>query len=293
VESSTPGEESEVFGPRCFLCGAEAFSLFGQAPPARWVRCRRCGLVRQEAPPPASVTQRQYGFSSLHGDSAVRADAGPAPRPEPHVAFKHWMIGRVLAERGLRGRLVDIGCGNGLLQRHLHSLGWTETVGVEPSGDPTGRERMGLEIYNEPVEAFLRRPGMAGGFDVAVAHHVLEHTYAPLEFARRLGELLRPGGHALIATPNIHGAAMRWKTLASRLGWKARPFRHLDYPKHLVLFHPGTLARLLEAAGFEVVELQTYTRASGDASAAPRRFWAWDRLGLGDNMYALARRPIS
>jgi SAM-dependent methyltransferase len=283
-----------TFGPRCFLCGAEDFAVFGEAPPARWVRCGSCGLVRQQEPPPASVTQRQYGFTPLHGGSPPeRADTGTAPRPDPHVLFKHWVVGRALAAHGLTGRLVDIGCGNGLLQLYLRSLGWTDTVGVEPFGDPTGREQLGLEIHNEPVEGFFRRPGMAGGFDVAVAHHVIEHTYEPLEFADRLRELLRPGGHALVATPNIRGASMRWKTLASRLGWKARPFRHLDYPKHLVLFDPGTLERLFAAAGFEIVDLQTYTRASGDASARPMRFSAWDRLRLGDNMYVLGRRPAS
>jgi 2-polyprenyl-3-methyl-5-hydroxy-6-metoxy-1,4-benzoquinol methylase len=287
-----PRGAAPTFGPRCFLCGAEDLAAFGEAPPARWVRCRACGLVRQDEPPPASVTQRQYGFSPLHGRGSYPAAGGEAPRPDPHVFFKHWIVGRALTAHGLTGRLVDVGCGNGLLQRHLESLGWTGTVGVEPSGDPTGRERLDLEIYNESVDDFLRRPGMAGGFDVAVAHHVIEHTYEPLEFVRQLRDLLRPGGHALLATPNIHGASMRWKTLASRLGWKARPFRHLDYPKHLVLFHPGTLERLLRAAGFEIEDLQTYTRASGD-SAGPRRLSLWDRLRLGDNMYVLARRPSS
>ncbi len=77
---------------------------------------------------------------------------------------------------------------------------------------------------------------MAGGFDVAVANHVLEHSYEPPKLIAQLRELVRPGGHVLIATPNLRGAAMRWKTWISRLGLKARPFRHLDYPKHLVLF---------------------------------------------------------
>jgi hypothetical protein len=83
---------------------------------------------------------------------------------------------------------------------------------------------------------------------------------------------------------------MRWKTLVSRLGFKSRPFRHLDYPKHLVLFHRGNLPRLVEAAGLAVVETSTYTRASSNASSRPRRLAFWDRLGLGDNMFVLARR---
>ena len=177
-----------------------------------------------------------------------------------------------------------------MLQRHLSSLGWTDTIGVEPSGNPTGREALGLPVFSEPLDVFLGRPGMAGGFDVAVANHVIEHSYEPGVLIGQLRELVRPGGHVLIATPNLRGASMRWKTLASRLHLKSRPFRHLDYPKHVVLFDRGNLPRLVEAAGLAVEEVATYTRASTDASSRPRRFKFWDRLGWGDNMFVLARR---
>ena len=166
-------------------------------------------------------------------------------------------------------------------------------MGVEPSGNPTGRESLGLEIYNETVSAFLDRPGMAGGFDVAVANHVIEHCYDPGVLIDQLRTLVRPGGHVLIATPNLGGAAMRWKTLMSRLGWKSRPFRHLDYPKHVVLFHRGNLGRFVESKGLIVEAVSTYTRASFDGSQRPRRLLIWDRLRWGDNMFVLARRPIA
>lgn len=237
------------------------------------------------------MTQRQYGFSPGHLESEP-ADSWSAAPADPHSRFKYWIVGQALAARGLSGRLVDVGCGNGLLQRHLASLGWTGSVGVEPSGNPTGRRALGLEIYSEPVSAFLERPGMAAGFDVAVANHVIEHCYDPAALVRELRDLVRPGGHVLIATPNLRGAAMRWKTLASRLRLKSRPFRHLDYPKHVVLFHRGNLPRLVESEGLEVEEVATYTRASSDASSEPRRLAFWDRLGWGDNMLVRARRPL-
>jgi SAM-dependent methyltransferase len=124
-----------------------------------------------------------------------------------------------------------------------------------------------------------------------VANHVLEHAYDPARLLRQLRALVRPGGHVLVATPNLSGAAMRWKTLLSRLSLKARPFRHLDYPKHLVLFDHRNLPRLVGAAGLEVLAVETYTRASSDASTNPARASRWDALGWGDNMYVLAKRP--
>ena len=280
-----------TFGSRCFVCGAEDFAPFARTPPGAWVRCRRCGLLRQADPEPEAVTQAQYGFSPRH-DPAPRASWGQT-RPDAHSLFKYTIVAEALASHGLSGRLVDVGCGNGLLQRHLASLGWNDTVGVEPSGNPTGRENLGLTIYSEPVQTFLGRPGMAGGFDVAVANHVLEHSYEPPKLLAQLRQLVRPGGHVLIATPNLRGAAMRWKTWLSRLGLKPRPFRHLDYPKHLVLFDVRNLPRLVQDAGLSVVRVETYTRASSDAARTPRRFRLWDRLRWGDNLYLLASRPPS
>jgi 2-polyprenyl-3-methyl-5-hydroxy-6-metoxy-1,4-benzoquinol methylase len=280
-----------VFDDRCLVCGDADFAPFADTPPGRWIRCGSCGLVRQLAPPPVAVTQKQYGFSSGHGDA--RAATWDLARRDAHVFFKYWIVGNTLSARKLSGRLVDVGCGAGLLQQYLATLGWSQTVGVEPSGDPTGREKLGLQVFSEAVGDFLERPGMAGGFDVAVANHVIEHCYEPAGLVGQMRELLRPGGHALIATPNLGGASMRWKTFASRRGWKSRPFRHLDYPKHLVLFDLENLARLIRAGGLEVIDIATYTRASGNQSKKPLRFGLWDRFGLGDNMLAVARRPLS
>ncbi len=156
----------DPFGPRCLVCGAEEFAAFARTPPGTWVRCRRCGLVRQVDPPPESVTQARYGFAPRHEEDEPSPAEVPSPGARrgptrtPSSSTGSWA--RRCASPGLSGRLVDVGCGNGLLQRHLASLGFADTVGVEPSGNPTGRRELGLAIYNEPVEAFLERPGMAG-----------------------------------------------------------------------------------------------------------------------------------
>ena len=283
-------EALPVFGPRCFLCGSLEFQRLSAGSGPSWRVCRECGLVRQQDPLPPEVTQRQYGFAPRHEES--RPASWEQRQPEPHHLFKFWIVGEALTAHGLDGRLVDVGCGSGLLQQYLKTLGWKDPVGIEPSGNPAGREHLGLEIYNEPVEETVRRPGFGGAFDVAVAHHVIEHCYDPAAFVAQLRALLKPGGSAFIATPNLRGVSMRWKTLMSRLGWKKRPFRHLDYPKHVVLFDRDNLSRLVRSAGFEILDVQTYTRASSDRARRPRRFTFWDRLGLGDNMYVVARRPL-
>ena len=157
---------------------------------------------------------------------------------------------------------------------------------------PRGVQKLAGEFAPELLASGRARRSLAEKWIFKkLGNHVLEHAYDPAGLLRQLRALVHPGGHVLVATPNLAGAAMRWKTLLSRLGLKARPFRHLDYPKHLVLFDRGNLRRLVEAAGLEVLAVESCTRASSDASSRPRRARLWGSLGLGDNMFVLARRP--
>jgi hypothetical protein len=71
--------------------------------------------------------------------------------------------------------------------------------------------------------------------------HVLEHLYAPAAAIVRVKDLLKADGLALIATPNISGVdAGVYQT-----DWIA-----LDAPRHVSLFSPETLTRLLVDHGF-------------------------------------------
>jgi len=87
---------------------------------------------------------------------------------------------------------------------------------------------------------------------------VLEHVVDPLATLKRVHALLRPGGAVAIAVPN------QGSLLTYLVGWYARLggpaanamlFR-LYVPPHLYYFTPPTLRRVVEAAGFRVVELR-------------------------------------
>jgi SAM-dependent methyltransferase len=81
-------------------------------------------------------------------------------------------------------------------------------------------------------------------FDLAVAHHVLEHVGDPLRILRALFACLKPGGLLFVSVPRLD-------TLA----------QHRDYHycindrAHIVSYTTEAMATLMGMAGFEAVPL--------------------------------------
>jgi len=148
-----------------------------------------------------------------------------------------------------RGRLLDVGCGNGSHVAPLADLGW-DVSGIEPDAIPAqiAREHFGLKVHEGTLEdAHLS----AESFDAITMHHVIEHLPDPLSTLRECWRLLKPGGKLVIITPN-------WGSLACRIFGSA--LSYLDPPRHLTLFSRDSLASCAETTGFRVVDMHTTER---------------------------------
>ncbi len=160
-------------------------------------------------------------------------------------------LGTVLWLRaGDRGRLLDVGCGSGLFLQTMVNLGWAGT-GVEP--DAAAAEiarRRGLRVVTGTIEA-ARFP--SGAFDIVTMSHVIEHVVDPIDTLRECGRVLCPGGRLIVVTPNAISQGVR-KFGASWMGW--------DPPRHLVVFSPDSLHRILVAAGFTSIKVRTLARSA-------------------------------
>lgn len=138
-----------------------------------------------------------------------------------------------------RGRLLDVGCGNGSFLARAVEMGW-QVNGLDP--DPaavavcTGQ---GLNV----VQGTLRdAPAKwAGQFDVVTMSHSIEHVTQPGAELKQVYSLLRPGGVLWLACPNPD-------SLGSHI--YARAWRGLHAPYHLVIPSAPQLSRLLLDAGF-------------------------------------------
>jgi 2-polyprenyl-3-methyl-5-hydroxy-6-metoxy-1,4-benzoquinol methylase len=150
-----------------------------------------------------------------------------------HIGF----LSRSLAPRS---RILDVGCGRGVVLGELADRGF-EVHGVEMSAaaargaDPRARIRIALRLVDAGYES--------DHFDEVVIWHVLEHMDDPRGTLEEVRRILRPGGRLIVAVPNFSSAQARWAGPA---------WFHLDLPRHLHHFPLDALCDLLRVAGFEV-----------------------------------------
>ncbi|MEM1314985.1 MAG: bifunctional 2-polyprenyl-6-hydroxyphenol methylase/3-demethylubiquinol 3-O-methyltransferase UbiG, partial [Pseudomonadota bacterium] len=151
-------------------------------------------------------------------------------------------------------RLLDIGCGGGLLSEPMARLG-AEVIGIDPAEGnlPVARlhaERTGLAIdYRAATAEALAAQGE--GFDVVLAMEVIEHTPDPAAFLAAAGALLRPGGLLLASTINRNPKAWALAIFAAERVLRWLPPGTHDYAK---LVTPEELRGYAEAAGLDMVD---------------------------------------
>jgi 2-polyprenyl-3-methyl-5-hydroxy-6-metoxy-1,4-benzoquinol methylase len=243
---------------RCPLCGSSESRLFvtagdrlhGTPGDYRYVRCV-CGLVYQnpriiEADIATLYPARDYEPYQAAGDTGPATGLKGRVRDVPLLGrFLRETIavagvGYRVAERLPSGaRWLDVGCGNGEYLARLRARYAIEGVGVDfnPAAVAAART-LGLETYEGTVHT---APLAAGSFEVVSAWWVLEHVPDPRSDVRRIAELLRPGGVFLASVPN-------YRSVNARLF--GRRWYQLDAPRHLTIWTPAVLARLLAEHGF-------------------------------------------
>ncbi len=152
--------------------------------------------------------------------------------------------------RESRGRLLDVGCGDGALLQQMHLMGWeTEGVELDPAAAEVAR-RKGLQVR---IGSLHDQKFPDTCFDAVVMSHVIEHVHHPLELVSEVRRILKPGRRLVVVTPN--GASLGHRILGAR--W---PF--LDPPRHLQIFTMPALKSLVHAAGFEDVRVCTSVRTA-------------------------------
>lgn len=144
------------------------------------------------------------------------------------------------------GRLLDVGCGDGSFLHRMQQKGW-QVAGVDfdPQAVAAARRRYGLELVVGDLQSaqFGRE-----SFDAVTLNHVIEHLFDPRETLQEVRRVLRPGGLLVVVTPNPESLGHR-RHGAHWFG--------LDPPRHLHLFPPATLRRVVEQAGFRIVTIET------------------------------------
>jgi 2-polyprenyl-3-methyl-5-hydroxy-6-metoxy-1,4-benzoquinol methylase len=134
--------------------------------------------------------------------------------------------------------LCDFGAGRGSMAIALSELG-ADIYAIEPFGfDFLISQGINTFKSMEELPSDLR-------FDGIVSISVLEHLETPWRELSAIRERLKPSGWAYLATPNASGL-MAW--------WHGDNWREALRRGHLVLLTPGSVAKMLEWAGYSRYE---------------------------------------
>jgi SAM-dependent methyltransferase len=107
-------------------------------------------------------------------------------------------------------RAIDLGAGTGAFAMRLRQAGW-DVLAADIYVD-------GYKADVPVVQVDLNRPDFAlqlglRAFGLVTAVEVIEHVESPIGFLRNVGRLLKPGGVAVLTTPNVDSAPARIKFL--------------------------------------------------------------------------------
>ncbi|MDR5652615.1 bifunctional 2-polyprenyl-6-hydroxyphenol methylase/3-demethylubiquinol 3-O-methyltransferase UbiG [Ruixingdingia sedimenti] len=151
-------------------------------------------------------------------------------------------------------RLLDIGCGGGLLAEPMARLG-ADVVGADAAERnlPVARlhaEQSGLAIdYRHTTAESLAAAGER--FDVVLNMEVVEHVPDPLAFLTACRELLKPGGLMVCSTLNRNAKSFMMAIVGAEWVMRWLPRGTHDWAKFIT---PDELAGLLRRAGLDPVD---------------------------------------
>lgn len=199
-------------------------------------RCSSCGLLFRTPTTSAEESARFYQAEYQEGftthlpseDELTRLLSGGFKNTEKDYRA---YIDVLVALGGVPGdRVVDFGCSWGYGSWQLKAKGFV-VQGVEVSRDRCrfARTRLNIDAYESMVQ-------LKSGFDYFFSAHVIEHVPSVAKFIETARELLRPGGIAVIFTPNA--CAIR------------RARAHTSFHKLWGLVHPQLIDEVFVAKAF-------------------------------------------
>jgi SAM-dependent methyltransferase len=143
-------------------------------------------------------------------------------------------------------RILEIGCGRGLLLRHLTKLGH-HVVGIDPNPVAVSECAKGVHVC---VAVGEELPFVDASFDLVLGFDVFEHIPETDRLLSEVRRVLAREGYCLLQTPNkwtnIPFEMLRW----SRMHGLLHMFDFLKPPEHCSLHNYWQLKRRLIKHGF-------------------------------------------
>ena len=144
----------------------------------------------------------------------------------------------ILERADLAGRkVVDIGCGGGILTESMAGVG-AEVTGIDMADGPLTVARLhqlesGMEVDYQQTTAEELAAAHAGTFDVVTCLEMLEHVPEPHEVIRSCAELVKPGGDVFFSTINRTPKSFVFAIVGAEYVLKLLPAGTHEYQKFI------------------------------------------------------------
>jgi 2-polyprenyl-6-hydroxyphenyl methylase/3-demethylubiquinone-9 3-methyltransferase len=162
---------------------------------------------------------------------------------------------------GLAGkRIVDIGCGGGILAEAMAAKGATVT-GIDLAEKPLKvamlhRMETGSGVDYRLVAAEALAEESPGAFDVVTCMEMLEHVPDPPAIVQACAKLAKPGGLVFFSTINRNAKSFLFAIVGAEYVLNLLPRCTHEYARFI---RPSELARACREAGLEVADLTGMT----------------------------------
>ena len=150
-------------------------------------------------------------------------------------------------------RIVDIGCGGGILTESMAAAGATVS-GIDMAEGPLSVARLhqhesGAAVDYRQATAEELAEAEAGQYDVVTCLEMLEHVPDPAQVIKSCHDLVRPGGHVFFSTINRNPKSFLFAIVGAEYVLKLLPAGTHEYDKFI---RPSELEEWARHAGLEL-----------------------------------------
>ena len=150
-------------------------------------------------------------------------------------------------------RVLDVGCGGGILTESMAAAGATVT-GIDMAEGPLAVARLhqiesGAEVEYQQATAEELAARHPGAFDVVTCLEMLEHVPSPPQVIQSVCQLVKPGGHVFFSTINRNPKSFLFAIVGAEYILRLLPAGTHEYQKFI---RPSELEAWSRSAGLEL-----------------------------------------
>lgn len=232
----------------CEVCGSNRVRSTEIRRGLVYLVCAKCGHALLNTTGESLRARFEASQRAYFGEDALMLDNPDDPFGQDMLKKRVSMVRAFLPPAAA---LTEVGPGGGAFLSWAVNNGFAVTA-VEESAEIARSLKSSVGVSRVLVGEFETLPLDTDSQDAFCSFHVIEHVPSPTDHLARAIELVKPGGVALVATPNSRS-------------WEHRFFESLSPnfdSAHLRVFSAESLSLLAKRVGWEVERLDTPEYAS-------------------------------